>query len=309
MRRGDLIREGFEYALKNIHEEAKEERVRIIKKYMSEVKLDRTLTIQLKEQLAELEEMEETEPAKQEEELPQSFTNSLGMEFVLIPAGTFMMGSPEDEPERKSIETLHQVTISQSFYMAATPVTQREWVTIMGNNPSYFRKNGEDCPVEQVSWNDAQKFIKQLNQREERNYRLPSEAEWEYACRAGTTTPFNTGNCLSTDDANYNGNYPYKNCPKGKYRKRTTPVKKFTPNAWGLYDMHGNVWEWCQDDYDDYPSTSVVDPTGSTTGSFRVSRGGSWNFIASYCRSANRNRFKPEIRYYYMSFRLCAPGR
>ena len=164
-----------------------------------------------------------------------------------------MRGSPENEPDRSRNETQYKIKISKPFYMQTTEVTQGQWKKVMGNNPSGFKDCGDDCPVEQVSWNDAQEFIKKLNQMEGTNkYRLPTEAEWEYAARAGTTTPFYTGNCLSTDQANYNGNYPLTGCPKGQFREKTMRVGSFEPNAWGLYDMYGNVWEWCQDWFDDY---------------------------------------------------------
>ena len=167
----------------------------------------------------------------------------------------------------------------------------------MGDNRSYFRVCGDDCPVEKVSWNDAQKFIGKLNQMEGINsYRLPTEAEWEYACRAQTTTSFFTRACISTDQANYDGNYPGKNCPKGEYRGKAVKAGSFQPNAWGLYDMHGNVWEWVQDWYGDYPSRSVVDPKGPDKGKYRVLRGGSWYYDARFVRSANRSRNTPDNR-------------
>ena len=236
-----------------------------------------------------------------------TFTNSLGMTFNLIPAGTFMMGSPADEPERYSNETLHQVTLTKSYYMQTTEVTQGQWREVMGSNPSYFTSCGDDCPVERVSWNDVQAFITELNKRGEGTYRLPTEAEWEYAARAGTTTPFYTGNCLSTNEANYDGGFPLTGCPSGVYRGKTVPVASFAPNAWGLYDMHGNVWEWVQDWYGSYPSGAVTDPTGPSSGSFRVFRGGSWVSTAGYCRSANRFLSNPDYRFDDGGFRLVLP--
>ncbi len=236
-----------------------------------------------------------------------SFTSpTLGAKFVLIPAGTFMMGSPGNEPGRDNDETQHQVTISRPFYMQTTEVTQGQWKRVMGNNPSHFRNCGDDCPVEQVSWNDVQNFIRRLNQLEETDkYRLPTEAQWEYAARAGTTTPFHTGSCLSSEQANYDGNYPQPGCPKGGFRQTTVRVGSFSPNAWGLHDMHGNVWEWVQDWKGDYPSGSVTDPEGPSSGSRRVNRGGSWDKIARYCRSAVRgNRDYPSKIYLYLGFRL-----
>src|SRR4029077_17171790 len=155
-------------------------------------------------------------------------------------------------------------------------VTQEQWQTLMGNNPSLF-KGEKNLPVETVSWNDCQKFVKKLREKDKKAYRLPSEAEWEYACRAGTTTAFHFGETISTDQANYNGNFTYGNGKKGTFRDKTTPVGNFPANAWGLHDMHGNVLEWCQDWHDDYPEKDVVDPKGSDEGNQRMLRGGTWN--------------------------------
>ena len=189
--------------------------------------------------------------------------------------------------------------------MQTTEVTQGQWRSVMGDNPSGFKECGDDCPVENVSWNDIQGFMKKLNEKEGASiYRLPTEAEWEYAARAGTTTPFYFGDCLSTDQANYNGNYPLADCPKGEYREKTVPVASFPPNKWGLYDMHGNVWEWCQDWYGEYPEGSVTDPEGPETGSNRVLRGGGWIGGARYCRSALRYGVAPADRGSSFGFRL-----
>ncbi|MGZ3596910.1 MAG: formylglycine-generating enzyme family protein [Syntrophales bacterium] len=238
----------------------------------------------------------------------QAFTSpTIGAKFVLIPAGTFMRGSPENEPDRSSNEKQYKVKINKPFYMQTTEVTQGQWKKVMGNNPSEFKSCGDDCPVEQVSWNDAQEFIKKLNKMEGTNkYRLPTEAEWEYAARAGTTTPFYTGNCLSTDQANYNGNFPLTGCPKGEYRDKTVRIGSFAPNAWGLYDMYGNVWEWCQDWFDDYSwmRSRLSDPSGPLSGTERVMRGGCWSDGAKYSRSAHRLYFKPTGATRYIGFRL-----
>jgi len=251
----------------------------------------------------------------------RKFTNNLGMEFVYIKPGTFMMGSPSSESKRESDERQHRVTLTRGFYIQTTEVTQGQWERVMGNNPSRFKNCGDNCPVENVSWKDCQAFIRKLNRMEGTDkYRLPTEAEWEYACRAGTDTPFSFGRCLSTDQANYDGNYPMPGCSKGEYRKTTVRSASFPPNPWGLYDMHGNVWEWCEDRYGDYPSGSVTDPTGPSSGSYRVfrggswysharscrsaNRGGSWNDNARYCRSAYRHRLKPGDRCGYLGFRL-----
>jgi eukaryotic-like serine/threonine-protein kinase len=183
----------------------------------------------------------------------QYFTENLGngiiIEMVYIPGGTFIMGSPKTEAESYGNEKpQHQVTI-EPFYMAKYPVTQEQYQAIMGANPSYFK--GAKRPVETVSWYDSVNFCEKLTQNTGKNYRLPSEAEWEYACRAGTTTPFYFGETITPDLVNYDGNYSYGAAPKGKYRQQTTDVGSFPPNAFGLYDMHGNVWEWCADPWHD----------------------------------------------------------
>ena len=242
--------------------------------------------------------------------------NNLGMEFVYISPGSFMMGSAlspsevvarygGEEKYYKDEHPQHRVTLTKGFYMQTTEVTQGQWERVMGSNPSRFKNCGSDCPVEKVSWEDCQRFVRKLNQMEGTDkYRLPSEAEWEYAARAGTKTPFYTGDCLSTGQANYNGNYPGTGCSKGEYRGKTTSVGSFSPNPWGLYDMHGNVWEWCQDWFGDYSSGSVTDPEGPSSGSYRVNRGGSWSSSARICRSAFRSRDKPGYRSSDLGFRL-----
>ncbi len=239
----------------------------------------------------------------------RTFTvNGVSFKMVRIPAGEFMMGSPSNEPGRDSDETQHRVRISKDFWMGRTEVTQGLWKAVMGSNPSHFSNCGDDCPVEKVSWNDCQEFIRKLNGMVSGgNFRLPTEAEWEYACRAGTTTPFNTGRCLNGDQANYDGSNPLSGCSKGEYRKRTVKAGSFSPNAWGLFDMHGNVWEWCEDWYGNYPSGSVTDPKGASSGSNRVFRGGSWNLSARNCRSALRGRYDPGYRFYNYGFRLALP--
>jgi len=197
------------------------------------------------------------------------------------------------------------VTLTKSFYLQTTEVTQGQWKAVMGSNPSYFSNCGDNCPVEKVSWNDCQSFIATLNQLEgTTKYRLPTEAEWEYACRAGTTTPFNTGNCLSTDEANYDGSRPYTGCPSGIYLQAPVPVKSFSPNAWGLYDMHGNVWAWCSDWYGAYPGNEVTDPDGPSNGTERVMRGGGWHNPARSCRSADRGLGIPGDKGYSVGFRV-----
>ena len=238
----------------------------------------------------------------------KEIVNSIGMKFVYIQPGTFMMGSPSNELKRDSDERQHEVTLTKGFYMQTTEVTQGQWKAVMGNNPSKFK--GDNRPVEKVSWNDCREFIRKLNRQEGTDkYRLPTEAEWEYACMAGTTTPFYTGNCISTDQANYDGNHPMPGCSKGMYRKKTIEVASFSPNSWGLYDMHGNVYEWCQDWYEkNYPSGNVTDPEGASSGAVRVLRGGSWLSVAGDLRSANRLRSVPVNRHFSLGFRVVSSG-
>lgn len=237
----------------------------------------------------------------------ESVTNSLGMTFNLIPAGTFMMGSPEGEPGRRGNENQHQVTLTRPFYMQTTEVTQGQWKALMGRNPSRYPDCGDDCPVERVSWHYVQEFIAELNKLGEGTYRLPTEAEWEYAARAGSTTAFANGDITeigSKHDPNLDamGWYAYNS------GGRTHRVAQKQPNAWGLYDMHGNVWEWVQDGakyYENYPSGSVTDPEGTSTGPLRVLRGGSCFDGARSCRSANRHFDVPESRPNFgLGFRL-----
>jgi formylglycine-generating enzyme required for sulfatase activity len=229
-----------------------------------------------------------------------------------ISAGSFLMGSPEDEPERSDDETQHRVTLSKPFWLGKYAVTQGQWAVLVGNNPSDFKQVGKDAPVENVSWDDAMAFCKRLTERERvlgrlpegYEYTLPTESEWEYACRAGTTTPFHTGANLTTSQGNYNGKYPYAGNAKGEYRAATTKVGSFAPNDWGLSDMHGNVWEWCLDWYGDYPKGAVIDPTGAFAGSRRVDRGGGWGSSAQCCRSASRYWGEPGYRDSNLGFRL-----
>jgi formylglycine-generating enzyme required for sulfatase activity len=208
--------------------------------------------------------------------------NSIGMHFVPIPAGTFTMGD----------EYAHKVTLTQSFHLGQHEVTQEQYEKVMGATPSEFK--GPQKPVEQVSWDDAVEFCRKLSELPGEKstgyvYRLPTEAEWEYACRAGTTTEYSFG-----DSKSELGDYAWYDKNSGK---TTHPVGGKKPNAWGLYDMHGNVFEWCHDWYGDYPSGSVTDPTGAASGSYRVARGGSWDLYSGHCRSANRSRSTPDDRF------------
>ena len=247
--------------------------------------------------------------------------------MVRINGGTFTMGSPVDEPDRYDDEIQRQVRVS-SFSIGKYQVTQKEYEEIMGNNPSHF-KGEQNLPVENVSWFDAIEYCNKRSQwegltpvytidgsgnnrtvswnREANGYRLPTEAEWEFACRAGTTTTFYTGNNITTSQANYNGNYPYNNNSNGEYREKTMSVGSFPANRWGLYDMHGNVWEWCWDWYGDYESGVQADPIGAVSGAYRVMRGGSWNDLGQYLRSAQRGCYHPGYRFEFIGFRLVRP--
>jgi formylglycine-generating enzyme required for sulfatase activity len=236
------------------------------------------------------------------EEMPveKRFTNSIDMEFLLIPAGTFIMGSPENEAGRYDDETQREVGLRKHFYMQTTEVTQGQWQKVMGNNPSSFEACGKDCPVEGVSWQDAQEFIKKLNEMEGTDkYRLPTEAEWEYVCRAGSSTRFSFG----ADEKDL-GNYAWYCRNSGD---ETKPVARKKPNAWNLYDMHGNVWEWVEDDYhSDYEGAPddgqpwIDEPRSAS----RVIRGGSWRDSAQSCRSAFRYGLSPGVRDVVLGFRL-----
>ncbi len=229
--------------------------------------------------------------------------------FRWIEPGTFLMGSPESEPGRGDNEVQHQVTLTHGFWLADTTVTQALWQAVMGNNPSHFSDNPNN-PVERVSWHDVQDFLKQLNVLIPSLYaKLPTEAQWEYACRAGTTTPFSFGNNITPEQVNYNGNYPYAGGKKGLHREKTVSVKSLPANPWGLYEMHGNVWEWCQDVWQEkLPASPVTDPAGvaggDQAGVQRVVRGGSLLHYGRHCRSACRFRLGPDVRYDVVGFRL-----
>jgi formylglycine-generating enzyme required for sulfatase activity len=187
--------------------------------------------------------------------------------------------------------------------MGVYTVTQEEWQAVMGNNPSKF-KGEKNLPVERVSWDDCQEFIKKLREKDKKPYRLPTEAEWEFCCRAGTTTPFHFGETISTDQANYNGEI-YGNEKKGVPRGKTIPVGSFPANAFGLHDMHGNVFQWCQDGVGDYPPNDVVDPQGPEKSISRMLRGGSWDGSPRACRSAYRGRHEPGLRSDHIGLRVC----
>ncbi|MFM7926364.1 MAG: formylglycine-generating enzyme family protein, partial [Pirellula sp.] len=236
----------------------------------------------------------------------REITNSIGMKLVLIPKGTFKMGSPESEEGSNGDETQHEVTISKDYYLGVYEVTQAQYEKVSGKNPSHFQgaivgNENADLPVEKVSWHDAVEFCKKLSELPEekkagRVYRLPTEAQWEYACRAGSKTAY------SFDDEE--GLLPVYGWFNRNSSNRTHTVGLLEPNAWGLYDMHGNVWEWCSDWYEKYPKGAVSDPSGPKEGSFRVFRGGSWSCRAAICRSGIRQGGDSSFQFRGLGFRL-----
>ncbi|MDJ1185175.1 SUMF1/EgtB/PvdO family nonheme iron enzyme [Roseofilum casamattae] len=249
----------------------------------------------------------------------QSFQEDLGdriaIEMVSIPGGTFLMGSPDYEQGRDWDESpQHEVNIAP-FYLSKFQMTQAQWRRVaalpqvnisLESHPSHFQ--GDNLPVEQVSWYEVEEFCARLSRHTGRNYRLPSEAQWEYAARAGTITPFYCGATLTTELANFNSNFRYANAPKGENREKTTPVGSFPPNPFGLYDIHGNVWEWCldswHDNYDRAPNDGSAWLSENDT-TKRVLRGGSWMFLSRTCRCADRDRFNPDASFKFVGFRLC----
>jgi formylglycine-generating enzyme required for sulfatase activity len=245
------------------------------------------------------------------------------MELVLVPRGKFLMGSPKDEEGRRDDEgPQHEVRITRPFYLGVYAVTQAEYQKVTGKNPSWFCKDdfGKDkvkgldtgrFPVESVSWHDARKFCDGLSKwaqekKAGRVYRLPSEAEWEYACHAGTKTPFHFGKSASSTQANFYGGSPYGGAARGPYLGRTCKVGSYKPNAWGLFDMHGNVWEWCADWYgkDYYRDSPKTDPRGPSRGAGRVLRGGCWGLPGRGCRAARRGGREPGDRDSAVGFRV-----
>jgi formylglycine-generating enzyme required for sulfatase activity len=238
------------------------------------------------------------------------------LRLIQIPAGDFLMGSSANEPERFDDEgPQHRVWLG-GFLLGQTPVTQAQWGVVarwpkvrldLTPDPSGFK--GARWPVERVSWEQAMEFCRRLSQRTDLPFTLPSEAQWEYACRAGTTTPFAFGDTITPDLANYNGDFTYANGPKGKDRSATTPVASFPANGWGLHDMHGNVWEWCLDNWHhSYAGAPTDGSAWLSVDSSKLLRGGSWDGIPRYCRSAYRGRTRPVSAFNYVGFRVfCNP--
>ena len=260
-------------------------------------------------------------------------TESYG-DMIAINGGTFAMGSPESEMQRETDEVQHNVTVS-NFYIGRYEVTQKQYEEVMGENQSNFK--GDNLTVENVSWYDAIEFCNKLSQNEgltpvytidgdnvswdrsANGYRLPTEAEWEYAARAGTTTPFNTEDSISDEEANYYGHYPYGieenyfsqenlETEPGEYRQTTVEVDSFSPNKWGLYNTHGNVAEWCFDYYGAYDLENTTNPLGPTTGTLRINRGGGWNDYAKHLRCAYRASTTPDQKMNNIGFRLARNG-
>ena len=228
----------------------------------------------------------------------------INLEMIKCPAGGFMMGSPKEELKRDSFENLHKVTISKDFYIGTYEITQKQYKSIVGQNPSYFKN--PNSPVENVSWKDANNFCDKLNSKykdllpENYKFALPTEAQWEYACRAGTTTTFNNGKNLSKE---------YGHCPNldevAWYSGNSSyPVGMKKPNSWGIFDMHGNVFEWCRDGYREYPNGEVIDPIGEIDSSDRILRGGSWRNHTGNCRSAYRFSANIDECSEYYGFRI-----
>jgi formylglycine-generating enzyme required for sulfatase activity len=255
--------------------------------------------------------------------LAKEVVNSVKMKFKLIPAGSFTMGSPNDEEGRGEDEgPVHKVKITRPFYLSAFLVTQAQYKAVMGENPSHFAAKGpgsdevrghdtDEFPVESVSWHEAKKFCDKLTalpdeRKAGRAYRLPTEAQWEYACRAGTSTPFNFGKSASSKEANFDGNYPYGGGEKGKFLERPTKVNSYEANRWGLHDMHGNVYQWTADWYEInyYASSPEVDTQGPKTGTARVMRGGCFRIEGRFCRAAFRGYDDPDHRRDNIGFRV-----
>jgi formylglycine-generating enzyme required for sulfatase activity len=225
------------------------------------------------------------------------------MDFVWVDAGRFTMGTPGSEFGREAQETLHQVRLTRPFYLARHETTQGEWRRVMGSNPSRARDCGDDCPVESVSLLDVERFIERLQEISGERLRLPTEAEWEYACRAGSAGAFSGHETLTAADANFDATQPYPGALPGPSPLGSAPVGSYAPNAWGLYDLHGNVWEWTLDRHCPYPS-EAVDPRGNCDSELRVIRGGSWLFGADSARCGLRYTHRPQDSGPSLGFRL-----
>ncbi|MBW1902000.1 MAG: formylglycine-generating enzyme family protein [Deltaproteobacteria bacterium] len=234
---------------------------------------------------------------------------SVNYKMIHVPPRTFLMGSPSTEKGRYDDEEQHPVTLTNGFYIGVTEVTQGQWKKIMGNNPSHFKECGDNCPVEQVTWSMCREFIMTLNRKEKtRRYRLPTEAEWEYACRAGSSLAFANGD-ITEIKCGHDPNLDKIGWYCGNTGVKTQEVAKKIPNPWGLYDMHGNAWEWCQDRYDRYRPGHTVDPEGPDSGASRIFRGGGWGLSSRTCRSAFRDKYDPTLKCRFLGFRLVREAR
>ena len=241
---------------------------------------------------------------------PESATITVGpgIEMTRIEPGTFRMGTPETEAGREAQEVLHRVRLTRPFYLGVTEVTQAQWEAVMGTRPSHFADCGGDCSVEQVNYHDVQAFIARLNATAGGGFRLPTEAEWEYACRAGGRAPFGHTATLGSADANINGAYPYGADATGP-SESPRAVASFDPNPWGLFDMSGNVWEWVEDWHCPYPTDEAVDPIGRCDSAYRVIRGGSWAFDGNSARCGLRYTHRPQDLGFSLGFRLARSVR
>jgi formylglycine-generating enzyme required for sulfatase activity len=248
--------------------------------------------------------------------LHEELGEGIKLTLMLIPAGEFLMGAPESEPDSNDDERPQHPVKLESFLLGRYPLTQAQWRVVAGYkqidrelkpDPSHFK--GDNRPVEQVSWEEAVEFCQRLSVEKGRTYRLPTEAEWEYACRAGTQTPFHYGEIITTEIANYDGNYTYNNSSKGEFRRETTDVGIFPANRWGLHDLHGNVLEWCEDDWHDSYEGAPKDGSAwleaNATDPSKLLRGGCWSFNPWYCRSAYRYFNSRDDRSYNVGFRVC----
>ena len=239
---------------------------------------------------------------------------TVALTLIELKPGTFTMGSPKEEAHRRTNETQHAVTLSKPFWLGRTEVTQAQWQAVTGKPSPAKNQGNEQLPVDNVSWDEATQFCQTLTEQARKaghipanaRFTLPTEAQWEYACRAGTTTPFAFGASLEAKQANFDGNHPYGTIPAApRFLNATAPVASYQPNAWGFHDMHGNVLEWCADRYQaDLGAAPVTDPAGPADSPYRVYRGGNYRDIAAFCRSAFRYFNLPHFKYAYLGFRV-----
>lgn len=274
-----------------------------------------TITVDIQPQLFGLvSRINKNSISKKSKYFQEKLDENVSIEMIYIPNGSFIMGSTNNELGREKDESPQQKIRIKSFYMSKFPITQAQWRIVatfpqinrnLNPNPSCFK--GDKLPVEKVSWYDATEFCQRLSKYTNRTYLLPTEAQWEYACRGGTTTPFYFGEMITTDLANYDGRQGYGTKPTGKYDKKTSPVDSFTPNPFGLYDLHGNVWEWCEDHYSPSYKSKSTDGTAyysNMMSSPRLVRGGSWSLNPTYCRSGKRSSYAPDSNYNFLGFRI-----